>query len=54
MTTPTDKTTNGLPPTPVAIRVAEPEGRRIRLLGELRRSEVRVVRGGMAIWTLML
>jgi hypothetical protein len=32
--------------------VAEPGGRRIRLLGELRRSEVRVVRGGMAIWTL--
>lgn len=34
--------------------VAEPTGRRIRLDGELRRSEVRLVRGGMAIWTLML
>ena len=34
--------------------VAEKGGQRIRLLGELRRSEVRVVRGGVAIWTLWL
>jgi hypothetical protein len=34
--------------------VAETGGRRIRLLGELRRSEVRVVRGGAAIWALWL
>lgn len=33
---------------------AVPGGRRIRLLGELRRSEVRVHRGGVAILSLML
>jgi hypothetical protein len=31
-----------------------PDGRRIKLTGELRGAEVRVHRGGVAIWTLLL